>query len=217
MRIHTGSLALACVAAVAVPTAILATATPASAVTCSYTPSTVTLRQSAIGVDFDVPGSSDWNLYIPDVYVYVFQDDTGDYSKTSMDPTYFSNSDAGSHHTEVSTYDEDLNADTCFTTFKLKRASSLSLTVSAKSGVRTLSGKLTRVNFGYPNNYGVVSGAKLVVQHQTGSGAWVNDKGIKTSSTGTYATKVVSGPRTWRIRYDGLSTTQARTSSTRHA
>lgn len=203
-----------CAAAVACATGLVLAPMPAQAASCSYTPKAVSVRDRAVNVNFDVNGSNDWSLDISGTFIFVYSSPGDDNSVSNVDPYSYENADAGSHAAVISDYD---NGGNCSTTFKLQRASLLSLGVTAKSGVRTLSGKLTRVNWGLDvGTYSPVTGQSVIIQHQTASGRWVNDKGVKTKTGGVYSTKVTAGPRTWRAYYPGISTTQAKTSTSHH-
>ncbi|MBT0772730.1 hypothetical protein KIH74_27545 [Kineosporia sp. J2-2] len=201
-------------AAFAVPLTLVLNATPAQAATCRVSPGSVTLGTRSKNVDFDVPSAKYWTLQISDINLYVYDVADGSDTVATFSPQRFANRDAGAFAVKVKRQNGD-TVDSCSSSFTLKRASSLSLSVKKSGKNRKVSGTLSRVNFGTGSKqWQTMAGQSVSIRYLNGKGEWVTAKTVKTSSKGTFSSTVALGKHRWKAVWAGSSTTGAKTSGT---
>ncbi|GLY27186.1 hypothetical protein [Kineosporia sp. NBRC 101731] len=201
-------------AACAVPLVILLSAQPASAASCTITPSSTTLYQRSKNVTFNVPSAQYWTLSIADINLSVYKVDGKADRIATFSPSRFANADAGAYAVKVQRQNGTA-IDSCSASFRLKRGTDLAISVKTVSSSRKVTGTLKRVNFGTgATKWQKLSGQKVRVQYLNGNDVWVTAKTVKTSKTGTFSATVKLSKHRWRATYAGTGTTGARTSST---
>lgn len=191
---------------------------PASCYGGSFSPGTVNLGLSSGVETFRLQGDcdgglADWNLTIPDLYVTVSHD--------SPDATFsaaarsgfmgYSDSDAGPHEVQLTTYDGNYNSNDWLATFYLKRYDTWGKTFNAgpepitKGATISFSGELMRANWDAGRYYAYGNGYSHLEFRPAGNPTWTTVKTFRTSSTGHIsgltAKATVSG--FWRAVYTG--------------
>jgi len=172
-------------------------ATPVAAAACQFTPRSIVLRGRPMSVPFNVPNVADWGVRVPDLGV----DAAPGHRVKTFQAKAFENADAGLHEATVKR-----GAESCASTFRLRRFSLVTILVTHKHPYRYVGGAVLRQNLGEKGGRSILPGARVAIQRLTKTG-WVTEKTLTTNKKGVFVTRLTIGKRTWRAVFTATSTT----------
>ena len=197
-------------AAVLVPTALIGSASSASAqtTTCDLRPRGTIIGAKSKTVDFNVPSATEWTYDLPELKVYAYDTEIdGDGSFVKLGPAQFRNSDAGAHRGTVERVRRsDQQQDTCIATWTIRRATRLQdVKVTRIKYGRKITGKLERVVWGKnpDSRWTTYSKGSVNVQFVNARGQWQDAGQVATTKGGKFTFTKQIGKRKWRLYFQG--------------